>query len=235
MNRFFFRSLVLFAVLLVVALGCGDEDDDNTSDATGDDGDSDADIPRFVEVDYIELEKVARISKFRSGLGHDYSDDFESCRSMKHYFVPHNELDWSQVQLFSPVDGKIVQLDAGWAGTQIRIETTQHPGLFFILFHVNVPDLEVGDFVAAGQPLGFHIGPETWSDIAVGYATSEGWRLLSYFDVMSDALFESYRNRGVDSRDAVILSAKTRDNAPLSCDGETFTDEGTLENWIVLQ
>lgn len=42
-------------------------------------------IPRFVQTDYIELAKIDRISRFRSGEGHDYSDNFESCRSMKHY------------------------------------------------------------------------------------------------------------------------------------------------------
>src|SRR5258708_5244428 len=43
-------------------------------------------IPRIVEADYIDLSKIVSISKFRSAQGHDYCDDFESCRSMKHYF-----------------------------------------------------------------------------------------------------------------------------------------------------
>jgi hypothetical protein len=45
-------------------------------------------VPRFAESNCIELHKISRISKFRSGAGHDYSDDFETCRSMKHYFDP---------------------------------------------------------------------------------------------------------------------------------------------------
>lgn len=41
---------------------------------------------KFITTDYIELDKIDRVSKFRSGIGHDYRDDAESCRSMKHYF-----------------------------------------------------------------------------------------------------------------------------------------------------
>ena len=43
-------------------------------------------IPQIIDNDWINLDKIAQISKFRSGAGHDYSDDFERNRSMKHYF-----------------------------------------------------------------------------------------------------------------------------------------------------
>lgn len=41
---------------------------------------NDRGIPKFVPMNYIELSKISRISKFRSGAGHDSSDDFERCR-----------------------------------------------------------------------------------------------------------------------------------------------------------
>ena len=44
-------------------------------------------VPRFVNTNYIDLENIFQISKFRSSAGHDYSDDIERCRSMKHYFM----------------------------------------------------------------------------------------------------------------------------------------------------
>src|SRR5271157_4106095 len=58
------------------------------------------DLPTLVEADYIELPKIASISKFRSAAGHDYSDAFESCRSMKHYFRPSEDADWASVRIF---------------------------------------------------------------------------------------------------------------------------------------
>src|ERR1035441_5603408 len=142
-------------------------------------------IPRFVKSDYIELGKIERISRFRSGVGHDYSDDFESCRSMKHYFQPSNTVNWASIQIRSPVPGTVSRLDqeqlAG-SGTQIRIKSRDFPAFYFILFHVqtNSP-ISVGDSVSAGQLLGTHIGSQTTSDIAVGVNTPTGWKLLSYF------------------------------------------------------
>src|SRR5688572_19041243 len=47
-------------------------------------------VPRLATADYIDLSKIRRVSFFRSSVGHDASDDFESCRSMKHYFMPRN-------------------------------------------------------------------------------------------------------------------------------------------------
>jgi hypothetical protein len=45
-------------------------------------------LPHFVTSQYLDLDAIYRISRFRSGEGHTYVDQFESCRSMKHYFDP---------------------------------------------------------------------------------------------------------------------------------------------------
>ncbi|MCD6117176.1 hypothetical protein J7K93_09190 [bacterium] len=197
-------------------------------------GDS-VDVPEFVDVNYIELDKIHRISKFRSAEGHDYSDDFESCRSMKHYFWPDSSIDWAAIKIFSPVSGTVVRLYEEWAGTQVQIQSSKYPKFIFTIFHINlVNPLHEGDSVTEGQQLGTHIGSQTMSDIAVGYDTSEGYRLVSYFQVMTDALFLSYKGRGVDSRDELIISKEARDADPLGCNGETFSTSGTLENWVTL-
>ena len=36
----------------------------------------------------------------------------------------------------------------------------------------------------------------------------------------------------MNSREEVIIIKEERDADPLSCDGETFTTQGTLENWF---
>ena len=106
------------------------------------------DLPEFVDVNYIELDKIHRISKFRSGEGHDYSDDFESCRSMKHYFQPDSSVDWSLIKIYSPVSGVIVRLYEEWAGTQLQIQSSKYPDFTFIIFHVNLSNpLNEGDVV----------------------------------------------------------------------------------------
>ncbi len=192
-------------------------------------------IPQFVDVNYIELDSISQISRFRSGIGHDYSDDFESCRSMKHYFQPKNNTDWSTIKIFSPVNGTVSRIYEEWAGTQIQIESDEYPAFFFIIFHVSLSSaLSVGNAVVAGQQLGTHIGPQTMSDIAVGVATPEGWKLISYFNVMTDLVFQSYQTRGLSSRNEIVIAEDTRDENPLSCNREVFIDSGSLENWVVL-
>jgi len=50
-------------------------------------------LPKVVTASYFPTDLVQRVSRFRSGFGHDYSDDFEDCRSMKHYFIADQALD----------------------------------------------------------------------------------------------------------------------------------------------
>jgi len=202
--------------------------------------DIDADgIPKFVTSDHIELDKIERISKFRSGEGHDYSDDFESCRSMKHYYSPDSQLDWSQIKIFSPVDGTILKMELEGlpnSGKQVHIRSTAYPAFTFKIFHVNINEtLSVGDSVVAGQEIGTHISNITTDDIAVGVSTPEGWKLVSFFSVMTDTLFQTYQNRGAQSRDDFIISKEARDSDPLNCTGETFGTSGTIENWFTFQ
>lgn len=188
----------------------------------------------FVTTNYIELDSIYRISKFRSGIGHNYSDDFEHCRSMKHYFEPKGS-DWTGIKIFSPVEGIIDTAYDEWAGTQIRIRSLAHPDYTFIIFHVNlVKPLLPRDTVHEAQLLGHHIGSQTMSDIAVGQSLNNGWKLVSYFDVMKDSLFAQYKAHGVFERDSIIISKEARDHDSLGCNGETFSTEGTIENWVVM-
>jgi len=198
-------------------------------------------IPRFVQDNYIEIDKIDRISKFRSGEGHDYSDDFEQCRSMKHYLVPRADVDSATIKVYSPVAGTISRItQEGYPNSgmqvQIRPSDPNYQAFQFILFHVNVdPSLAQGGTVLSGQQIGTHIGSITDSDIAVGVNTPTGWKLVSYFDVMADSLFASYAARGVPTRDAIIITKEARDVDPLSpCDGSQFTVYGSISNWVTL-
>jgi hypothetical protein len=158
---------------------------------------------------------------------------------MKHYFYPGASVNWADIQIRSPVAGTVYRVSperlAG-SGTQIRIKSTELPAFYFILFHVRTnTSVALGNTVSAGQLLGTHIGIQTTSDIAVGVNTPRGWKLLSYFDVMTGALFGTYQDKGVHSRTGAIISKEARDRDPLSCNGGTFAGPGNLPNWVVLQ
>jgi hypothetical protein len=227
------KSYLILFLLICMALAASCSKSKPTSNTKDDTYDVDANgIPKFVKVDYIELEKIYRISKFRSSEGHDYWDDFEKCRSMKHYFQPK---DTVSIKIFSPVKGTVSKVDSEWAGIQVRIKSESYPAFYFIIFHINlINPLNVGDNITAGQQLGTHFSSQTYSDIAVGVNTPKGWKLVSYFDVMTDSLFQTYQARGLSSRNDVIISKEARDVDTLTCVGETFNNQGHLENWVIL-
>jgi hypothetical protein len=192
-------------------------------------------VPRFITRDYIDLAPILRISRFRSAEGHSYADAVESCRSMKHYFQPRSTADWSSVRVFSPVTGVIARTTLEWAGTQLEIQSDAYPAFSVVLFHVNLAaGLGEGSRLGAGQAIGTHIGSQTTSDVAVRVDSTEGMRLVSYFDAVTDEVFDQYRLRGVASRETLIISRSDRDANPLTCDGEAFTSRGAIEGWLSL-
>lgn len=229
-------ALALYSSASFIA-GC-DGDDDPADSGPNDVWDIERDgIPKFVATDYIELDLIHRISKFRSSIGHDYSDAFESCRSLKHYFEPKVDADWSTIKVYSPVAGTITRVDVEWAGTKLEIASDEYPAFRFSIFHINEPvPHQLNDHIDEGEQLGTHIGSQTMSDIAVivNEITHQG-KMISYFEVMTDDLFASYSARGVATRDALIVSKQTRDQSPLTCQGDTFTSVDPLEPWVTLQ
>jgi hypothetical protein len=178
-------------------------------------------VPRFVSTSYIDLDSLTHISLFRSSLGHDYSDEFESCRSMKHYFLSPD----SSVVIRAPVTGVVFKVEEEWAGTQVHLRSIDQPAFTFIIFHIALAaPLTTGTRVAAGTVLGRHIGTQTYSDIAVQVNTPSGRRLVSYFETLTEAAFAPFQARGIESPASVIITRAQRDASPLSCSGERFQD-----------
>jgi hypothetical protein len=165
---------------------------------------------------------------------------------MKHYFDPGIYSN-DTIRIFSPVNGKVIRIFSEWAGNQIQIQSTDYPAFTFILFHVNsIPSIQENIEVQPGQLLGYHIGSMTMSDIAVKVNTSvngpkadsisqPGLRLFSIFQLMSDSLFYNFQLKGIANRNDIIISEEDRNSSPLNCNGEVFQNEGSLQNWIVLQ
>lgn len=229
----------LLALLLILSasLGfyaCSDSDDENTNKP------EDTDTTHFVKHNYIELDKIANISRFRSSEGHDYSDTYETCSSMKHYFRPKNDVDAASIKIFSPVDGEVFIIFDEEAGKQIYIKSDLKPDHYFAIFHVNLLEgIVKGTKLTAGQQIGTHIGDQSWSDIAVMTGNPpEDFHLISYFNVISDDIFYKYTARGATSREQFIITKEQRAADPLNCsdnpDNENFGNAGTIENWVYL-
>lgn len=214
-------------------------------------------LPQFIQADFIDLDKIYSISKFRSGSGHDFNDGSETCRSMKHYFnvqitaegekersenngIPKPPMAGKAVDIFSPVNGEIVSIkeEQSPIGKQIYIKPDKAKNFTIRLFHIYLlPGFEKGSIVKAGQKIG-EIGIYQNTDIAIEEGPKFSNKLVSYFQVMPDEIFAKYQARGAKSREDFIITKEERDADPLQCNGEWFAknyDEGSnVEHFIYL-
>ncbi|MEC7426953.1 MAG: hypothetical protein VX846_03995 [Actinomycetota bacterium] len=153
---------------------------------------ADRDLPLFITASHIDVSDIERISLFRSNAGHDYSDSFESCCSMKHYYRPFNYYEKRFTQpIFSPVDGVILYIgvdensgEASWLrdykeatgkqppddylDTKVFIRPDTAPNLWIRLHHVS----PLEEILAA-------VAPSSGMDQMFGTATpaSPGFRV----------------------------------------------------------
>jgi hypothetical protein len=139
-------------------------------------------LPKFITADFVNVSNLEKISKFRSGAGHNYSDEYEAPdRSMKHYFVPLPQYRETQgtdhsLRVYSPVAGTVVKIkDDIWNTTlglgshQLHIIPDGYNMFEVRLFHINNLDtIVVGSHVSAGQWIGYADMRESYTnDLAV--------------------------------------------------------------------
>jgi len=208
-------------------------------------------IPKLTGKDFTQLNKIHRISRFRSGIGHSYTDRFETCRSMKHYYSTLESFRKNNtIEIYSPVAGIIASVSNDGHGTsiglnnkQIRIRPDNQPAFIFRIFHTDLVSSNIakGKKVQAGELIGyarlFYEDLAEYADsfdIAVEVNTPSGIKLVSYFETMEDAVFNTYIARGAFSRQDFIITREARDSDPLKCNGETFITSGTINNWVIL-
>lgn len=198
-------------------------------------------LPKFIQADFVDSSRIYDISKFRSLAGHDFSGDGETCRSMKHYFTPlfdqainnrsglppkPNGID--DIPIYSPVDGTITDISSERTpiGSQVSVKPDNASQFSIRIFHVwvssgihaGIPFTGWGGtHVKAGQKIGV-IGAHQGTDIAIQVGTMP-WNnsFVSYFDVMPDNIFATYKARGVTDRSDLIISKAYRDSHSVTC------------------
>lgn len=190
-------------------------------------------IPKFVEHDFVNLDMIQSISKFRSGAGHDFSDGFEGNESsMKHYYHYYYKYSGTDttIPVYSPVDGIVVAKRHERAGRsndyQVHIIPVDHTYITIIIFHLN-SRVKRGERVQACEQIGYVQAEPTPADkadgdtgghdfdIAVEARTFTGTHLISYFEIMSDKLFKNYVAHGAKSRGEFIISKEWRAAHPV--------------------
>ena len=228
-------------------------DKSGTDDSERPEPDYENHLPKFIQADFIELDKIETISLFRSGVGHDSSDTpstGETCRSKKHYYSPTLEAQggWEAsrarkaldeagepvpppdeslaAKVYSPVDGVITRVEQTHWGVEVAIRPDSEPGFLIRISHVfEYPETKVGVSVEAGQLIAFTANS---TDMVIewngGSDSSGRTYLVSYFSVMPDSVFAAYQARGVTSRGQMVVTREWRDAHPFECVGTEFAE-----------
>ncbi len=220
--------------------------------------------PPELSANFVDLNKIEKISKYRSCVGHVTvpQDERESKRSMKHYFEVKSEFNRNQaVEIYAPYEGYVSTLrsDPGeglegeiWIIPKRKLVMLPPFGAWqFSVQHIEVKkDLKQGSEVKAGEIIGyaaFSGGRIPTFDIVYGKMAFppapkkiDNWNspfgdLDSVFNHMSDDVLVQYQQKGI-TRDNIILSKEERDQNPC-----TYRDNGPYfigndpANWIELK
>lgn len=204
----------------------------------------------FIVANPVNLSQISLISKFRSCMGHDYSGyDVqgyqETQRSMKHYFMPVQQLQGSvgKIQEYAPFNGTVQSIvtEQTPVGKQVWLGYTSSgpqggypaPNVWdAVFFHLDpIPGLAVGSHVTAGQLIGYanQTSPIQEFDIALEeYNGTFGVYhqvLDSIFNHMSPQVLAQYSSVGINQGD-IIISKAYRDANP--CDFNVYNPNDSV-------
>ena len=203
-------------------------------------------------VNFIDISKVDKISKFRSCQGHAVipQDGSETKRNMKHYVVLKPEfIGTGKVPVYSPFDGIVQSLRSepskGLEG-EIGLGVKGSEWGLSIL-HINIlADIREGQKIKAGEILGYAVDKGVdvvYSAGGDGITTVDGWgspygALDSAFSHMSNGLLAVYQSRGLNEDD-FIYTKEFRDQNPCRYipggQNAQLNDFEHPEDWVFLR
>lgn len=219
--------------------------------------------PPQIVANFTELNKIEKISKYRSCAGHTTvpKDEREMKRSMKHYFsVKPEYLGDDTVAIYSPYDGyvAVVREDQAeglegeiWVVPKDIFAILPPVGRWsFSVQHIYVREgLRRGSEVRAGELIGYAAAAtKNRSTFDVVYAKGsvipkriDNWvgpfsDLDSVFNHMSEDVFAQYQKKAITSKEDLVLSKEERDQNPCTYkdDGPYFLNHEDSKNWTVL-
>lgn len=221
------------------------------------------DPPPLFVANFTELDKIEKISRYRSCAGHVTvpQDGREARRNMKHYFWVKPEYNKSRtVEIYSPYDGYVADIRSDfkenlegeiWISPQKIFFMVPPLGVWnFSVQHIDIrPDLKLGDRVEAGELIGWlAASEERGGSFDIVYAKSgfppkriDNWTnpfadLDSVFNHMSDEAFAEYQKKGIAPRERFLISKEERDQnlCEYSGEGPYFVNQEDPDNWVVL-
>lgn len=210
------------------------------------------DSPPVITANFMDLDKIDRISKFRSCQGHTVvpQDASETKRSMKHYVILKPEF-WGggkKVPVYAPFDGRVKGIrsekEKGLEG-EISFGTSGSRWEVSYL-HLDVLDaVKERQKVKSGQIIGY--ASDKGVDVVysmgggMGVKNIDGYQspygaLDSPFNHMSEDLLAQYQTKGVSQND-MVYTKEMRDANPCqyvenSVNEAQLNDFAHPEDWV---
>lgn len=220
--------------------------------------------PPVLTANFVDLNKISEISKYRSCQGHVVvpQDRREERRNMKHYFrVKEEYFGQDTVELYAPYDGYVsVIRSEPEKGLQGEIWITQSvlPPMAvwsFSIEHINIKEgLKKGDTVKAGDLIGYAAlsGEQDKGSFDVIYAkiglpikNIDGWTspfadLDSVFNHMDEKVLGEYKKKGIAIKETMQYTKEERDKDLCEYrkdfrEGIYFNGGEHPQDWIKLQ
>lgn len=217
--------------------------------------------PPEILANFTNLDKIEKISKYRSCAGHVTvpQDEREVRRNMKHYFWVKPEFNKvSEVEIYSPYDGYVTDIrDEPELNLEGEIWIRAKSNLVFLpplrvwqfsVQHIDIrKDLKRGSEVKAGELLGYAALSEkrgnsfdiVYGKMGIPTKKIDNWTdpfadLDSVFNHMQDQVFSQYQKKGIVSKQDLIISKETRDKNLCEYQGEGpyFNNQFSEDNWV---
>ena len=207
--------------------------------------------PAFVTANFVDPTKIFLVSKFRSGIGHDFSGGSgETCRSMKHYLAtmddkaPDYKIEGGgkkeampipvkgvDVPIYSPADGTydLIPGDGIPINREVDVTPTAYATVRIRLMHVAPLDsMKPGQKVKAGQQIGLVLRNQSF-DAAIETQVNDKvnkTRYISIFKAMTPSVFAEWKKRGATSPAQFSLTKAQVDAKPWKCETGTGAKAG---------
>lgn len=218
--------------------------------------------PPQILANFTNLDKIEKISKYRSCAGHVTvpQDEREMRRNMKHYFWVKPEFNKaSEVEIYSPYDGYVTDIRDEpelnlegeiWIRAKSNLVFLPPLGVWqFSVQHIDVrKDLKRGSEVKAGELLGYAALSEkrgnsfdiVYGKMGIPTKKIDNWTapfadLDSVFNHMPDQVFSQYQQKGISTKEDLIISKEERDKNLCEYQGQGpyFNNQFSEDNWAV--
>lgn len=219
--------------------------------------------PPQITANFVDLNKIEKISRYRSCTGHlVIPQNGESRSNMKHYFWVKNEFNKpNTVEIYAPYNGYVSALHKDqkenlegeiWISPKKTFAMMPPFDMWnFSVQHIEIrEDLKLGSAIKAGELIGYAaLSDEKGDSFDIVYGklgmppkkidnwSSPYFALDSAFNHMEESVFDLYKQKAIPSKEDLFVSKEKRDQSPCRYrgSGPYFIPQEGQDDWLELK